>query len=288
LSERIKHFSMSLYGVGRNGELRLTFALRGEQTALVENYARPPLQVMRPIPDAAGCLCTYLLSPTGGVVQNDHYAIHIKVGEGTHGLFTTQSATKVYKMPEGCAEQVVRIEVQTDAVFEYVPDAVILFADSDLRQNIEVTLHPGALALIFEIVLPGRFARGEHLAFRRYANRLSVRDSDGLLLYDAANLEPARDSLSSIGRLEGYTCWGSAYLVGDLARYRIDSAAFCAAHRELLDHESAIGGLTPLYRNGLMARMVSHRLETIYAAFHDLRALIRTQYMGLPHAPLRK
>ncbi|MEO8610752.1 MAG: urease accessory protein UreD [Chloroflexota bacterium] len=279
---------MSLYGIGRNGELRLTFAKRGEQTALVENYARPPLQVMRPISDAAGCLCTYLLSPTGGVVQNDHYAIHITVGEGAHALFTTQSATKVYKMPEGCAEQVVRIDVQADAVFEYVPDAVILFADSDLRQNIEVTLHPGALAMIFEIVLPGRFARGEHLAFRRYANRFSVRDADGLLVYDAANLEPVRDSLNSIGRLEGYTCWGSAYLVGDLARYQIESAAFCTTHRELLERESAIGGLTPLYRNGLMARMVSNRLETIYAAFHDLRGLIRTHYMGLPHAPLRK
>ncbi|MBZ0288182.1 MAG: urease accessory protein UreD, partial [Anaerolineae bacterium] len=163
---------MSLYGVGRNGELRLTFARRGEHTALIENYARPPLQVMRPIPDSAGCLCTYLLSPTGGVVQHDHYAIQIHVGEGAHALFTTQSATKVYKMPEGCAEQIVRVEVGANAIFEYVPDAVILFADSDLRQQLEVTLHPGALALIFEIVLPGRFARGEHLALRRYANRL--------------------------------------------------------------------------------------------------------------------
>lgn len=279
---------MSIYGVGRNGELRLAFARRGEQTALVENYARPPLQVMRPIPDAAGCLCTYLLSPTGGVVQNDHYAIHINVGEGAHALFTTQSATKVYKMPDGCAEQVIRIEVQSNAIFEFVPDAVILFADSDLRQDIEVKLDSGALALIFEIVLPGRFARGEHLAFRRYANRLTVRDADGLLLYDAANLEPLHDSLNTIGRLEGYTCWGSAYLVGDLARHRIDAPAFCEAHRELLEREASLGGLSPLYRNGLVARMLSNRLETIYAAFHDLRAVLRTQYMGLPHVPLRK
>lgn len=279
---------MSLYSVGRNGELRLTFAQRAGKTALVENYARPPLQVMRSIPDAAGCLCTYLLSPTGGVVQNDHYAIDIQVGEGAHALFTTQSATKVYKMPEGCAEQVIRIDVGANAIFEFVPDAVILFADSDLRQHIEVTLHPGALALIFEIVLPGRFARGEHLAFRHYANRIVARDADGLLLYDAADICPERDGLNGTGRLEGYICWGSAYLVGDLARYHIDAAAFCAAHRETVDRDSALGGLTPLYRNGLMARVVSKRLETIYAAFHDLCGLIRTQYMGLPHAQLRK
>jgi urease accessory protein len=279
---------MSLHSIGRNGELRLRFAEREGQTALVENYARPPLQVMRPIRDAAGCLCTYLLSPTGGVVQNDHYAIDIDVGEGAHALFTTQSATKVYKMPEGCAEQIVRIEVGANATFEYVPDAVILFADSDLRQDIEVMLHPGALALIFEIVLPGRFARGEHLAFRRYANRVVVRDTDGLLLYDAADLQPACDSLNGVGRLEGYTCWGSAYLVGDLARYQIEPATFCESHWERFVCEGTIGGLSALYRNGLVARLLSHRLETIYAAFHDLRGLIRTQYMGLPDAPLRK
>lgn len=279
---------MSLYSIGRNGELRLTFARHGEQTALIENYARTPLQVMRPIPDAAGCLCTYLLSPTGGVVQHDHYAIHIKVGERAHALFTTQSATKVYRMPEGCAEQIVRVEVGSNAIFEYVPDAVILFADSDLRQEIEVKLHPGALALIYEIVLPGRFARGEHLTFRRYANRFSTRDTDGLILYEAANLEPARDALNSVGKLEGYTCWGSAYLVGDLSRYQIEAAAFCEKHQKLLECEPSIGGMSPLYRNGLVMRMLSHRLETIYAAFHGLRALIRTQYMGLPDALLRK
>ncbi len=88
---------------------------------------------MRAIRDAAGCLCVYLLSPTGGVVQNDRYNIHISVGDEAHALFTTQSATKVYRMPEGCADQVIWIEVGRDAVFEFVPDTVILFADAELR-----------------------------------------------------------------------------------------------------------------------------------------------------------
>jgi urease accessory protein len=279
---------LSLHAVGRNGELRLGFALRLGRTALVENYARPPLQVMRAIPDAAGCLCVYLLSPTGGVVQGDRYAIHINVGEGTHVLFTTQSATKVYRMPEGCAEQNILINVERGAIFEFVPDAAILFADADMRQFIEVTLHPGALVLIHEIVMPGRLARGEHLRFRHYTNRLTVRDDVGLLLYDAAEIEPARDNLNTVGRLENYACWGSAYLLGDLTTWNINPAAFCEAHRDILEHEDSIGGLSPLYRNGLCVRMLSKRLETIYTAFHDLRQIMRTRYMGLPHAPLRK
>src|SRR5688572_30135099 len=149
---------MSLHSIGRDGDLRLTFAKQGKHTTLTESYSRPPLQVMRAIRDAAGCLCVYLLSPTGGVVQNDRYNIHISVGDDAHALFTTQSATKVYRMPDGCAEQSLRIDVGRNALFEFVPDAVILFADADLRQTIEVTLQPGALAVLYEIVMPGRLA----------------------------------------------------------------------------------------------------------------------------------
>lgn len=277
---------MSLHGIGRDGELRLTFARRGGSTILVENYSRPPLQVMRAIPDSAGCLCVYLLSPTGGVVQGDRYAVHIAVGEGVHALITTQSATKVYRMPEGCAEQTIHIEVEPNAVCEFVPDAAILFADADYRQRIDIRLHSGALLILHEVVMGGRLARGECLQFRRYANRLVVRDDAGLLLYDSAEIESARDDLTAIGRLEGHACWGSAYLLGDLTGRGIDAAAFCAAHQPLF--EDKLGGLSPLHRGGVCARLLSAQIEPIYATFHHLRAIVRTQHLGLPETPLRK
>jgi urease accessory protein len=279
---------MLLHAVGREGELRLSFARQGERTTLTENYSRPPLQVMRAIEDAANCLCVYLLSPTGGIVQGDRYAIRIDAGEGTHALCTTQSATKVYRMPDSCAEQHIRIEVGRGAVFEFVPDASILFADADLTQNIEITLHPGALLFLHEIVMPGRLARGERLQFRRYANRLIVRDSAGLLLHDASNVQPALANYDEIGILEGGACWGSAYLLGDLAAWRIDADAFCQAHQATLEQSDSLAALTPLYRNGVAIRMVSQRLETIYAAFHHLRETVRTKYLHLPEASLRK
>jgi len=279
---------MSLGGIGREGVLRLVFEQRENNTVLVENYSRPPLQVMRPIRDAAGCLCVYLLSPTGGVVQGDRYQIDICAGEHTHALFTTQSATKVYRMPDDHAEQRIDIEVSRDAIFEFVLDATILFTDADLRQQVNINLHPGAAALLYEIVLPGRVAKGEHLRFRRYANRLVVRDSLGLLLHDTADIQPSQTDLMAIGRLEGYACWGSLYLVGDLEKWKLNPNTFCEAHRSILECEGAIGSISPLYRNGLCVRMLSNRLETIYKIFDELRSIVRTQHMNLRDAPLRK
>lgn len=277
-----------LLSIGREGALHLAFAKQDGKTALVQRYSRPPLQVMRAIPDAADCLCVYMLSPTGGVVQHDHYQIDICAGEGTHTLVTTQSATKVYRMPDGCAKQDIHIEVEQDAIFEFIPDAAILFAEADFHQRIEVSLQSGALALIFEIILPGRIARGEHLRFRRYLNQLVVRDAQGVLVYDTADVQPAQVDLNTVTRLEGYACWGSAYLVGDLESRQIDAAKFCETHHLLMQGEGYMGSLSPLYRNGLSARILSHRLESIYNAFHALRAILRTQYLKLPDAPLRK
>jgi urease accessory protein UreH len=115
-----------------------------------------------------------------------------------------------------------------------------------------------------------------------------VRDSNGLLLHDIADIQPGKTDLKAVGRLEGYSCWGSVYLVGDLAKWNITPLAFCEAHQSVMNCEGAIGSISPLYRNGLHARMLSERLETIYKAFYELRSIIRTQYMRLPDAPVRK
>ncbi|MBC8171823.1 MAG: urease accessory protein UreD [Anaerolineae bacterium] len=277
----------TLNQVGRSGELRLSFARRGERTVLLENYSRPPLQVMRPIPDATGCLCIYLLSPSGGVLQDDRYNIQIQVGANTHALFTTPSANRVYRMPTGYAEQKVFVTIEQQGILEFVPDATILFADADWRQTTEVTLAPGALLILHEIIMPGRFAHGEYLQFRNYQNRLIVRDAAGLILYDAARIEPAQQNLERIGWLEGYRCWGSLYVLGDLERWHLNAAQFCRDYGERLTTVHSIGALSPLHRNGFTARMLSQRLETIHDAFGELRQTVRG-CIGLTDAKLRK
>lgn len=271
--------------VGRSGELRLTFARHGERTVLLENYSRPPLQVMRAIPDAAGCLSVYLLSPSGGVLQDDRYDVQIDVGARSHALFTTPAANRVYRMPTGYAEQTLFVNVNQDAILELIPDATILFADADWRQTTEVTLAPGALLILHEIIMPGRFAHGEFLQFRNYQNRLIVRDAAGLLLYDTARVIPAEQKLERIGWLEGYRCWGSFYVLGDLKQ--LDAGQFCRDYGERLTTASSIGALSPLHRNGFSARMLSMHLETITQAFEDLRQTVRG-CLGIGDAKLRK
>lgn len=282
---------MSLHGVGRAGELRLAFVRRGERTVLAEQFSRPPLQVMRAIPDPAGILCVYLLSPTGGVVQGDRYRISLSIGDSARALFTTQSATKVYRMPDGCAEQSTHIAVGRGAFLEYVPDAAILFTDADLRQRTEVWVGQGALVLLYDIVMPGRLARGERYTFRRFVNRTTVSDDVGLLMFEAVTLEPSRVDLEVFGRLEGYPCWGSATLLGDVGAWGLHAETLVselARTLQTLPSHDGIGGVSLLARSGLTLRVISHRLETIYTVFNDLRMRVRALCFGQAAEPLRK
>ena len=169
-------------------------------------------------------------------------------------------------------------------------DAAILFADADYHQRTEVTLEPGALALLYDIVMPGRLARGERLQVRRFANRTRVSDERGLLVYDAAVIQPAALDMDALGRLEGYPCWGSATLVGDLAAWGLDAVALVAETASALSHlpkRDGIGGASVLARNGLTVRVISQRLETIYDAFSALRLRVRDLCLHST-APLRK
>jgi urease accessory protein len=241
------------------------------------------------VPDAADVLSVYLLSPTGGVVDGDHYQFDLCLEAGTHALVTTQAATKVYRTPTDGATQQARITVGEGATLELLPDALILFAGADYAQETQITLAPGALLMLHEIVMPGRLARGEVLAFRRFRSRLTVRDQAGLLLVDAVDYAPDPGDAARPGLLDGGPCWGSWYLLGDLAGRGVDATAFCTAHQAALEATpGAVAGISPLWRGGVTARALAPTTAPLYAAFSLLWAAARAEMMGLPAGVIRK
>lgn len=282
-----------LHPTGRHGKLKLSFAIRQPgRTTMTENFFRVPLQVMKPYHDETGCLCVYLLSPTGGVVQGDDCQIDVCLSSGTHVLLTTQAATKVYGMPAhgtgACTH--IRLNIGENAMLEYLPDPTILFRDSIFDQRIHVFLARGARAVLQEIIMPGRLARGEVFAFTQYRARLEASDEMGRLLYDALCLQPHRTPhLTSLGVLEGYPCWGNWYLLGDFELASVQWDNLCERADALLNlHGKSIGGISRLHRNGLAVRMVAHNTQAIQSAFQSLWNVLKAEVLGLKPIHLRK
>ncbi|MEO0563998.1 MAG: urease accessory protein UreD [Chloroflexota bacterium] len=272
--------------IGRQGKLRLHFAHAHGRTVLQESYFHAPLQVMRPIRDDSGAVQIYMLSPTGGVVQGDRYSVDITLDAGTHAVVTTIAANKVYKMPDGYARQIINIHVGAGAILEFIPDALILFKDAELEQEIRITLGDGAVCIFQDSIMGGRITRGEVLQFRRFYNLIDVRDETGLLMYDRMDYKPQPTDVQRIGLFDGFAIWGTWCVFGDLAGRGIDSHAFCQDHQEAMS-ESSLASISALHRNGLCARFLSNRLETIEASFEMLRQSLRSA-LNIRYSKIRK
>ncbi len=273
---------------GRHGELKLAFAQQNDRTVMAKNFFRVPLQVMKPRYNASGCACVYLLSPTGGIVQGDDYQIQVKLAANTHATLTTQASTKVYAMPGQGATQSMQVRVGQDAIFEYLPDSTILFRDADFSQGISLFLERGAKVVLQEIVMPGRLARGERLAFTQYRSRIEASDPQGLLLYDTCWLRPKCLSYLSVsGVLEEYACWGSWYLVGDFEMPWWET--LCEFAEPFLNQPpKSIGGLAQLHRGGIAIRMLAHNAELIQSSFQTIWNWLKIEHLGLELVDLRK
>ena len=275
-------------GAGRHGVLKLAFAKRNEGTVLAESFFRVPLQVMKPRYDESGYACVYLLSPTGGVVQGDDYRIDVTLLPHSHATLTTQAATKVYAMPMHGAAQSLRGRIGKNAIFEYLPDPTILFRDANFSQRSSFNLARGAMLALQEIVMPGRLARGEKLAFTHYRSHLEVSDSEGMLLFDSCLIQPEfQPHLTSHGALDEYACWGSWFLLGDFEMPHWD--ALCEFAEPLLNQvDRSTGGLTRLNRNGIAMRMLAHNSGVIQSAFQTVWNWLKQEHLGLEAIDLRK
>ena len=139
----------------------------------------------------------YMTNTSPGILAGDHWRFQMKLEAGTSLHITDQSATKVHAMPiEGTKAKISSdIQINQGASLEFIPEPLILFAESSLEQNTRIQLHPEADLFWSEIILPGRIARGEYYDFNYCFNRVEIRSDDNKLLFrDAMHLE-GKDNL---------------------------------------------------------------------------------------------
>jgi urease accessory protein len=140
------------------------------------------------LPDlAAVTIC----SPAGGVLQGDRLRMEIRVETGARLRLETQSATRIYGMPDAVATAEIVYKLDGGAFLEYVPDPLIPYAAASYRQQSTWEVAESATLIVGEVVAAGREARGERAAYRRIETALEARRPDGRVLFrDACRLVP--------------------------------------------------------------------------------------------------
>jgi urease accessory protein len=120
---------------------------------------------------------------------------------------TSTGATRLYRHRDGAAdsEQHISIDVESDGLFEYLPDMLIPFARSRHHQQTLVTLAEGATFFGWEVVAPGRQAMGELFAYESLRISTRIQSHQRPLLLEDFLLEPGGRSPRLQAVLGGYT-----------------------------------------------------------------------------------
>lgn len=271
---------------GKDGVLELSFRREGAGTVLAHDYATTPFHVSGtlghdPHP-AAETVC--LQSPTGGVAQGDRLDTTVDVGRDCVAHVTTQGAQKVQSMTHNYAASDAALSVASGGHLDYVPEPTILHEDARYHQSIAIDVAADASAVVADVVVPGRLARGERFDFERCVSRVAADGPDGLLFEDATHLAPQEFDATAPGVLGEFSVYGSLFVVAPDA----DAATLGDSLHESVAASSARFAATELPNDaGVVVRALGDRADEVTDALHAAWTEARQALVGAPAPPRR-
>ncbi len=234
----------------------------GGRTRAVRTLARSPLKILNP-GGSGRSAALYATTLGGGLVAGDRIHVDLRAGADTTTLWTTQSATKVYRssLNRAC-RQTLDATLADGALLVAWPDPLICFAGSIYEQSQSFRLAAGASLVVVDCLTSGRRARGERWAFARYRARNRIWIEDDLVLEDALVLDPADGALDRSFRMGRFEAFATVILAGpsiereaEHIRREIES--------ERLQRRAEFLSSASLFRSGVILRILGQDPEAV-------------------------
>jgi len=274
---------------GKVGILQLAFERIGGRTELTGHYQKTPLQITRPLyydPERPDMPYLMFMSASGGILQGDRYRIDVSCGPGSSVHLTTQAATRLYRMEQDYATQLVNLTAGPGCYLEYLPDTTIPFAGSRYYQRIGVTVAQDATVVLGETMMAGRLVRGERHAYTAYCSDVEVRDTSGRLLFaDPLRLVPGERAVTGPAVMDGFGLLSSLYVITGSEPAQVVADTMHAALTGTGLRAGA--GVLPGER-GAWARVLGDRSPEVEAALHLAWNAVRELLLGVPAPDRRK
>ena len=286
--------SLAQLGVGKAGKLG-ALVLRLEEdkstgkTSVKEQYSRVPLYTQRALyleEALSNMAYMYIISPSGGVLQGDRYRMDITLRKHALAHITTQGATRIYRMENNYATQIVNIDVGEGCYLEYIPDQVIPFRDSRFYQEANLRVHDNGTLLYSEIITPGRVASGEHFDYDICYMKATAKDYDnGLKFADVAMLEPKKRDMKAFGVLANHDVVSNMYILTKNNLQDINMNV----NASLQSIPKVYSGATILPNNsGVGIRMLGNTASDLRYAIYEVVRIIRKIILDAPFSGIRK
>jgi urease accessory protein len=262
-------------------------------TVLAASRQDPPLKVVRAFTVQDGAALAHLHNVSGGLLGGDQLSLKVNVGGGARVQLTTTGATRVYRPRREAppATQSNEFTVNEGALLEYVPDAIIPYAGARFSQRTTIHLAQGAGIFWWEILAPGREARGESFAYDSVEMRADIFALGQPIVCERVRIEPRMRSMQSFGRLGPYRTWATFWI----AQVCRSVAEWLALEHELREqalpftrHGETLWAVSTLPAHGLMVRCVAVNGRHVLPGLQTLWQTAKRHLHGGDAVPPRK
>lgn len=236
---------------GKTSRLYLEASVKDGKTILSDVSFTAPYKVIRPFYEKKGVMSVTALAASAGIMAGDRQDFCIHVHAGARMALTSQSYEKIHRMEAGYASRKTSIQVEAGAALFYTPLPTMPFQESDYRSQLDAELFgDDAQFVLLEILSCGRAAHGERFEYRRFQNRVTIRQDGKIIYRDNTRYEPGWMDMDGPGMYEGYTHLGNLVLC-NVPR----SDEWIDQMRKLLDEADGVeGGVTRTARGDVAVR----------------------------------
>lgn len=294
--QALREIESDMLGPNRvRASMRLDFSVDSASgsTFLAGSFQEPPLKVVRAFTLEDGTALAHLHNVSGGLLGGDHLALQLNLGCGTSVQLTTTGATRIYRRREESSPTTQRNEVAVGegALLEYLPDATIPFAGSHFLQRTSIDLADGAGLFWWEILSPGREARGELFEYDHFEMSTRVTALGRKIAMDSICLRPASRNVSSLARLGPYRYAATFYIcrVGlDANAWRASEDGLRGVTTSLTRSGEILWGISSLVAHGLVVRCLARSGRDVLPGLHAIWRTAKLQLYGREAIPPRK
>lgn len=279
---------------GAQGVLDFTFQRADDgHTRLVVREQTPPLRIVRAFAGDGQMAVVHLHNLSGGVLGGDQMKMTAQVETGAQAQITTTGSTRVYRHRDGyiTASQTNHFCVAAGGLLEYLPDSLIPYADARFRQTTRIALEEDAGLFYWEVLAPGRAARGEHFAYDLLQLELEIVATGRPIVIERLRWQPHLQELTSPARLGRYGYYGVFYA----CRVGVAEERWLALERELYEVAArltcvgeTVWGVSTLPSHGLSVRVLSRNSRTIASGMTIFWQMLKRSLYNQEAIPPRK
>jgi urease accessory protein len=279
----------------RAASLRLDFErdVRTGQTVLTGSRQDAPLRVVRAFAVDHGAALVHLHNVSGGLLGGDRLKLGVNVGADAQVQVTTTGATRIYRprVDALAASQSNEISVGPQGLLEYLPDAVIPFAGARFSQTTSIRLADGAGLFWWEILAPGREARGEVFEYESLEFKTDLLAIGQLVGMERVRLDPKKRGLASVARLGAHRTWATFYI----CRVGLGAAEWIEVEKDLREvlgllvgRGDALWGISTLSAHGLLVRCAAKRGRDVLPGLQEVWRAAKWRLYGRAAVAPRK